>query len=241
MAKTLLQIVQEVSGRLAQPVPTYVAGNPDAGVLQMKGLLNRFCEDLITRKFFQQNIREATLTIAAATESQGMIDALCPYGYEGIVLNSFFNRTQLLPVEGGLSPEEWQVRKTLRLTGPYPAFRLRGNELLFVPVPTVGHVYAWEYYSSYFIYNAAEPVDKYRQYWEKDTDTCTVGDALPIAYLTWAWKSAKGLDYTEEFNAYEALLGVKLNRDNRPGVLNMGCVNSEPRPGIVIAPGSWPL
>jgi hypothetical protein len=237
-AFTLLQIVQEVFGRLGQPIPASVIGNTDTGVLQAKSLLNEFCDDLVTRKYWQANIREKTWA-ATATESQGTLSTLFPYGYEGIIKDTFFNRTQVLAVVGGLSPQEWQARKTMLFTGPLPAYRIRGGELLFSPVPVAGHIYALEYFSSYFVYNPTE--DVYRQYWEKDTDISSVDGTLAMAYLTWAWRERKGLDYAESFNKYETLLGVKASRDDSPRSINMAGGPHNARPGILITPGSWPV
>ena len=241
MPMTLLEIVQQTRGRLGQPVPASVAGNTDAGIVQTLGLLNEFLEDLVVRKYWQSNTREALIT-AVAAESQGPLATLFPYGYEGLIPDTFYNRTNQLPVDGGLSSADWAYRKARSMSGPLPAFRIRGNELLFNPTPTAGHVYAVEYFSSYFIYNPADPGPVYRKYWLKDTDTCTLDDALPMAYLKWAWKKEKGLDYAEDFRKYESMLEAKGMRDARPKSVDMSAAPYPANgPGFVVSPGSWPL
>lgn len=240
MPMNLLQIVQEARGRLGQPVPASVAGNMDAGIVQTLGLLNEFCDDLVLRKYWQSNTIEATFT-AVATESQGAMATLFPYGYEGLLPDTFFNRTNQLQVQGGLSSAEWASRKARNFAGPLPAFRIRNNNLLFSPVPTAGHVYAVEYYSSYFVYNT-DTTTVYRKYWLQDTDMCLLDDALPIAYLKWAWKKEKGLDYAEDFRKYEAMLEAKSLREKRMQPLSMD--NSGTKsfgPGVLVTPGSWNL
>jgi hypothetical protein len=235
----LLQIVQETRGRLGQPIPTSVAGNTDAGIVQTLGLLNEFLEDLVTRKYWQANTLETTF-VTTATESQGTLATLFPYGFEGLLEDTFYNRTNMLPVRGGLSASEWALRKARNMSGPLPAFRIRRNELILNPIPAAGQTWAVEYFSSYFIYsNATTPV--YRKYWLQDTDCCTLDDALPMAYLKWAWKKEKGLDYAEDFRKYENMLEVKTMRDARPQTLSMdGCVPPM-GPGIIVSPGSWPV
>jgi hypothetical protein len=235
----LLQIVQETRGRLGQPVPASVAGNTDAGIIQTLGLLNEFLEDLVTRKYWQSNTREALFTTVAA-ESQGPLSTLFPYGYEGLLVDTFFNRTNQLQVQGALSAQEWASRKARNFSGPLPAFRIRGNELLFSPTPPAGHTYAVEYFSSYFIYNS-DTVPVYRKYWLKDTDTCLLDDSLPMAYLKWAWKKEKGLDYAEDFRKYESMLEAKSMRDGRPKAVNMDGSGSSMGPGVLIPAGSWNL
>lgn len=236
MPMTLVQIVQEARGRLGQPIPANVSGNTDAGIVQCMGLLNEFLDDLVLRKYWQANVREAVWT-ASAVEDQGALDTLFPYGYEGMVDGTFFNRSNMLPIEGSMSAEEWANRKARSFSGPLPAFRIRGNHLLMNPPPPAGHTLAVEYFSNYFVYNAATTT--YRKYWLKDDDTCTVNDTLPIAYLKWAWKRDKGLDYAEDFRKYEAMLEAKSLRDARPQTLSMDAQPFTVGPGIIVSPGSW--
>lgn len=238
MALSLLEIVQNTRGRLGQPVPASVAGNADPGIIQSLGLLNEFLEDLVLRKYWQANTVEATF-VATATESQGTVDTLFPYGYEGLLPDTFYNRTSQLQIAGGLSAAEWQSRKATAATGPLTSFRIRRNELLFSPVPTAGETYAVEYMSSWFVYNATEAT--YRKYWLRDTDICTLDDALPMAYLKWAWKKEKGLDYAEDFRKYEAMLESKSLRERRLPDVSMDEESNNFAPGIIVSPGSWSL
>ena len=240
MALNLLQIVVEARGRLGQSVPSSVAGSTDSGMIQSLGLLNEFLEDLVTRKYWQSNVREATF-VATATESQGTLSTICPFGFEGILPDTFFNRTNQLEVAGGVSPQDWAARKAANFSGPIPSFRLRGNELLMLPVPTAGHTYSFEYFSSFFIYNAADPTPVYRKYWTKDTDICVLDDALPIAYLKYAWKREKGLEYSEDFRKYESMLEVKGLRDTRATIVNMGSSEGGNSGGILVPTGGWAL
>jgi len=243
MPNTLLQICQKFAGRQGLGLPASVAASSDPAVLQLKGLLEEFCDDLSTRKFWQATTIEATFTTVAA-EDQGAISTLFPLGFEGVVRDTMFDRTQSLNVVGGVSADEWQARKAHNFSGPMYRFRIRRNRLLMNPAPAAGHVIALEYFSNYFIQGSdgSPPVTTYRRYFESDTDICLVDDALPIAYLRWAWKKDKGLDYAEDFTTYERLLASKASKDARPQAV---CLDSESHPaqgpGIIISPGSWPL
>lgn len=238
MALSLLEIVQHTRGRLGQPVPASVAGNADPGIIQSLGLLNEFLEDLVLRKYWQANTIEATF-VSVATAGQGTLDTLFPYGYEGLLPDTFFNRTTQLQLAGSLTPAEWQSRQATLATGPLTSFRIRRNQLLLSPVPVAGETYAVEYMSSFFVYGPADTT--YRKYWLRDTDTCTLDDALPMAYLKWAWKKEKGLDYAEDFRKYEAMLESKSLRENRPAALFMDGDTASYAPGVIVSPGSWPL
>lgn len=238
MSMTLLQIVQQVRGRLGQPIPGSVAGNTDPGILQCMGILNEFLDDLSIRQFWQSNTREATF-VATVAEDQGALGTLFPYGYEGLIPDTFYNRTTMLSVQGGLNAAEWSARKAMNMSGPLPAFRVRGNNLLFNPIPAAAQTFSVEYFSSYFVYNPSSVT--YRKYWELDTDTCLLGDTLPMAYLKWAWRKEKGLDYAEDFRKYEALVATKGLRDKRPTSLSMDSSVGSVGPGVTVSPGSWPL
>lgn len=238
MALSLLEIVRSVRGRQGQPLPGSVASNTDPSIIQCLGLLNEFLEDLQIRRYWQANVREATF-VSVAAASQGTLDTLFPDGFEGILPDTFFNRTTQLQIGGGLPSAEWQARQATGMTGPIQSFRIRGNQLLLSPIPVAGETYACEYMSSYFVYNATDVA--YRQYWLKDTDVCVLGDALPMAYLRWAWKKEKGLEYAEDFRKYESLIATKSLRDGRPPNLSLNGGATSFRPGVLVSPGSWPL
>lgn len=238
MPLTLLQIVQQHASRQGLKIPPAVASSQDAYCRQAVGLLNEFCEDLNTRKFWQANVLEASWA-AAAVEDQGDLSTLAPYGFQGIILDTFWNRTQQLRVEGALSPDVWQARKAANFSGPLPAYRLRGNRMLLIPVPTAGHQYIFEYYSNWFV---RSDVGDPKFMWTSDTDTCSVDDSLPIAYLRWAWRREKGFDFAEDKLAYENLLFTRSSRDEAlPSVDMSQCSRRPVGPGVIVPAGSWNL
>ena len=237
MPQTVLQIAQSFARRQGLPQPAFIAGNTDAQVLQMLGLLEEFCDDLVTRRGWEINVKEALFT-STATESQGLMSAIAPDGYRGMIPRTFFDRTQRLEIPVAITPEEWQMRKTLGITGPLYQARVRGGELLFIPPPAAGHTMAFEYYSEWFVLDSTGAGKKYPT---TDNDIFTVNDSLPIAYLRWAWKAAKGLDYAEDFRKYEADVntekaGLRIKQNVR-----LDSNYQDARPGIVVPPGSWPI
>lgn len=237
MSRTLLEIIKEHARRQGLPIPASAVANSDFYAQQAIGLLNEFLDDLNTRKAWQTNLRQAVWT-STATESQGTMDTLAPFGFEGIVPETCFDRTQQLRMVGGLSSQEWATRKATVFTGPLVSFRILGDEFLCNPVPSAGHTFAFEYYSSAFVYNASGS-PAYKSMWTQDSDTCVLGDQLPLAYLRWAWKREKGFDYAEDFARYERLLATKSARQDAPTAVDMGCSRPQVGPGILVQPGSW--
>jgi hypothetical protein len=96
---------------------------------------------------------------------------------------------------------------------------------------------AFEYYSSFFV---KESATVFKPYWTKDTDVCVVDDALPIAYLRWAWKKEKGLEYAEDFAKYERMLVTKTARNTTARDVDFSETGRRSdRPGILVPQGNW--
>lgn len=237
---SLLSIVQDHCRRSGLQIPPSVQSSTDPQVIQMIGLVQEFCDDMVTRKAWSKNTRE-TLFTSVGGEDQGALETLSPFGFEEILFESIFDRTQRLPLLGGLNAAEWQARKALDFTGPLYNFRIVGGRLLFNPALPAGHQIAYEYYSSFFAQGNDDSGTVYRQYLLKDADECTLGDRLPKAYLRWAWKKEKGFDYAEDFLAYERLVSTASNRDARPQAVSMSDRNCGLQPGIFVPYGSWPV
>lgn len=236
---TMLSIIQNHCGRSGLPVPASAQSSSDPQVLQMVGLLQEFCDDMVTRKAWEANTYEA-IFVSTAAEDQGAIDTIAPYGFQGIILESIFDRTQRLPLLGAIGSAEWQARKAFNFTGPLYDFRLRNGRLMFNPPLPAGHTIAFEYFSGFFAIGQTAPnIGVPQNYMVFDTDTCSLGDRLPTAYLRWAWKKEKGFDYAEDFAAYERLVSTKSARDDRPQAVNMGASDNRMQPGIFVPYGSW--
>lgn len=235
MALTVLQIAQTFAARQGLPQPQFVAGNSDAQVAQILGLLQEFCDDLVLKRFWEITTREAVFT-SLGQEDQGAIADIAPSGYRGIIPNTFFNRTQRLEVPIAITPQEWQFRKTLGIAGPLYQGRIRQGRLLFIPPPPAGHTLAFEYASEWFVSDSSGAGKKWPT---ADTDTFVVNDSLPVAYLRWAWKSAKGLDYAEEFETYERMCASERAALAMPMAVRLDSTVKDARPGIVVPPGSW--
>lgn len=234
---TMLSIIKSHCQRTGLVVPGSAQSSTDPQVVQMVGLLQEFCDDMTTRKAWQSNVIEATF-VSVAAEDQGGIYTIAP-GMQEIILESFFDRTQRLPLLGGLGSAEWQGRKAFNFTGPLYDFRIRGGRLLFNPPLPAGHTIAFEYYSGYFANTIVGGVSSTTLYMTLDNDTCTLGDRLPTAYLRWAWKKEKGLDYAEDFAAYERMVSTHSARDARPQKVSMSDCDNGLQPGIFVPYGSW--
>ncbi len=237
MSSTLLQIVQRFARRQGLAPVGSVNGSADRNTVQAQGLLEEFLDDMVTRKCWAQVTRECVFS-SQAQENQGNIFDLTDGGFISIKLNSMWDRTQVLPIEGGENSESWQTMHAVNLRGPLPKSRLWQNDLYLFPIPAAGHTIAFEYFTSFMVTGTDGTK---RRYFEQDSDTCVFDDALPTAYLRWAWKKEKGLDYSEEFRRYEELVNTLGVADSAPREVRLDNEVRSARPGIIVPEGSWNL
>jgi len=214
---TFLQIIQAVFKRVNLTSPSSAIGSTDENVIRMIELANEEGEQLASRHDWQRLISEETHTTLAA-ESQGLITAICGSDFDRIRNDTFWNRTQRrrwFPVDD----VQWQRMKASNITGPDYYFRIRSNELIVQPTPTAGQTLAFEWVSKNWCESSGGTG---QSAWADDTDVSRLQDKLIIAGLKWRWKHANGLEYAEDFAAYEALVADAMVRDGAPRHLNMG-------------------
>lgn len=239
--KTCLQIVQTVAKRIGISTPNTAASATDVQVQQLLSLLNEGGEDLAARYAWEALVNEATFT-TVATESQGELQGdiiATASGFQYIVNDTMWDRTQNVPVYGPNSSQQWQYLKSSNVSGPYSTYRIRGGLLLMTPAPAAGRTVAFEWVTNHWVTNADGDVT--RVGFEADDDVPLLSDRLLQSDLVWRWKASKGLAYQEDFNKHERNVMDAMARDGSKPQISMG----GKKPGfdpIVIAPsGNWPL
>lgn len=234
---TLLQIVQEFCRRQGLTVPSIVMASQDDQLVQLVGLANEVCEDLVRRHSWTDLQYQTTFTSVAA-ESQGAITTLAPNAFLKILNETIYDRTERLPIYGPRNPSDWQALKALPNTGPYYQYRIQNGLLKINPAMVAGHTIAFEY-ASEGVVNAADGTVK--AYFTADDDTFVLNKTLLIAGLRWRWKEEKGLPYLETFRAYEAVVAEAAGSDGTKATLFMDGTTGRPEPGIFVPAGSWSI
>lgn len=203
-------------------------------------MLNQEGRALSRRTDWQALNYEASFT-TVATESQGTLTSIigATQQLRRIVNETIWNRTTQQPVYGPLSKKVWQAEKALALTGPYPQYRIRGNAILFYPVPTAGQSCFFEYVSKAWCTDVTGVT--FRVNVSVDTDLVLLDDELMLAGLDWRWRRAKGLSYAEEFASYEAQVSSAIGHDGTKQTLHMDGGRERAMPGIFVPVGNWPL
>lgn len=234
---TLLTIVQDAANEVGIPAPSSVIGNLDTNTIRFLALANRGGKAIAQRHPWQALIREWTLT-TTATESQGQVESIMP-GFNFDAYGTIWNRTTRFPVQGPLYPTEWQFLKAMAITGPWPQFRIRGSELICIPVPNEFDSYAGEYISRFWCQSS---LGIGQDRWAADTDTGIFSEDWLTLDLIWRWKKAMGLDYAEEKMEFEMQINNAMARDGSNRKLSLGGRETNDWPhGINVPVGNWPL
>jgi hypothetical protein len=226
MSRTLLENVKQFCLRRGLPLPTLVMGSQDDQLLQIVGLANEVLEDLHTR-YVGTALQKVATWEQKATESQGTLDALCPFGYKHIINRTFWDLGQSLPVQGPITADEWSARKGSANLGAWLSYRIMGGELLLLGTTQAGAQMRLEYASDWAV-KAAD--GSWKDQFTADTDTCVFPDAIILAGLNWRWRLEKGLKYAEAFREYEVKVAEFNGHDGSKPTLHMdgGCDGVRP-------------
>jgi hypothetical protein len=121
------------------------------------------------------------------------------------------NKRPWLPLQGPVNTEELNILKSLPTAPIVPVWRIIGGALEIwpalegPPVPNPqslpGEKVTFSYYSSFWIMNAARTIT--RAEWVADDDFSLINEDTVMKGTVWRWKASKGLEYAEDFRAYE--------------------------------------
>lgn len=218
--RTLLQIVQAACDELGVQRPSSVVGSSDEQVQQLLALANREGKELSAREGINggwpQLRKLHTITTVADQESYDF-----PSDLQYFVNTTAWDRTNKFPMLGPVSPQEWQILKsgTIGSVGPRTRFRIMAGQLYFNPAPdSAGDTFVLEYYSDTWCQSSEESAQRL---WASDTDTPLLPDDCFILGLMWRFRRAKGLDYAEEFNAYEDLVTREIGRSGMAPIVDL--------------------
>lgn len=219
MARNLLQIVQAACDELGIQSPSSVAGSQDQQVRQLLALANREGAELAamagTNGGWPQLRKEQTFNLVAGTDNYAL-----PTDWGFYLNGTVWDRTSRWQLLGPLSPQEWQVVKSgISPTGPRFRFRIMANRFYFDPVPAVTDQIAIEYISENWCTDSSGVTAK--ALFTSDGDLPLLPDDAFILGLKWRFRSAKGLDYDEEYEQYTAFVDKELARSGMARSLSL--------------------
>ena len=230
-----LSIIQDVCQRINLPNPTTAAQSSDPAVQQVVALALKEAEWQLGQYDPQVCMLEGTF-VTSATEVQVANIASTYPGMKAIVNDTMWNRDLRRPVFGPMTAARWEQLKAMVMQGPWNQFQIRGNQILFIPVPTANQNIWFQYKSiNWCTSQSGTPQSRFLA----DTDVMLLDEAVFKLGMEWRWKKAKGLDYAQDFADYEDAFAIVKARDGTRDVINMGDVKYDIYPGILVPSGSW--
>lgn len=234
----LLNICQSIVTKVISNRPTVALSSSDPKVQQAIEYINEAGQELAARYTWQVLTNEKTFNTIAA-ESQGTILSLTDPNFAFILNNIMWNRSQRRPVFGPRSPGEWQNLKATFMQGPWVQFRIRQNQLLFIPAPAAGQQIAFEWISKGWVSNAAGSV--FAPSFAADDDVSLLDERVLALDALWRFKRANKLSYDEDYDKAEDAIKDLICRDGTKATLYLGGTTMDIWPGTVVPAGNWTL
>ena len=183
----------------------------DPNIKQMCWLLKSLGKELVHARSWNHLRKEFTFTTVA-----GQANYPLPPDYHNMIDQTWWNRTNRLPVGGPLSAQEWQYLKG-RLTGVVfnVLFRPMQRQVVLYPDTNTpgGFVIAFEYNSAYWVSRTASPDTLSVEAPTLSTDLCWFDPLLLVRGLKLAFLKAKGFDTTAVQQDYNQTLELVKGHD----------------------------
>lgn len=237
---SLLSIVQQVASKVLGTIPTTITaaiGSADSNIQQIVSYVNEEGRQLGARAAWQVLREEATFT-TLNQEDQGSILSIAGPDFLFVVNETFWDRSTRRPVFGPKTAAEWQQLKAQLMQGPWYQFTLRGNHILFIPVPAAGDACFFEWVSKFW---CTDLTGVGKSSMTVDTDVAVLDEDIITLGTIWRFKQDKGLPWQDDADKYEAAVADAIARDGVKSRINLGGVQSDIYPGIIVPTGNWPI
>lgn len=214
--KTLLKIVQEVTGELALPTPLAVLSSQDLTIVQLKALVTAAGEELTQHTDWQR-----LLFVHTFNTVNGQSEYAFPGDVKRIVSATAWDRTNQWPLHGAKDPVAWERLVSGGTSSPPTThFRLKQNKIELYPTPGVTPVtIAFEYYSSNFIIDGTTGLPK--DEFTLDSDYPVFDGRLMVFLTKLKWLETKGFDTRAAAQDYNASLASALGADTPAAPLSL--------------------
>jgi hypothetical protein len=191
---TLLTIAQSVLKETKNSsIPTTIIGNTQDVAMQILEVLKVSMVELARSYDWQELQKERTFSSVASTEGYNL-----PTDFDRFVNDTFWNTSEMWPVKGPMTPEEWRILKNSTISGGATTeyFRIRQGQTLLFPIPTSStDSYIYEYITNNII-NSSDGSGQTA--WLADTDVPVIDEYIVRLDATWRWLEKNGRPYSEE-------------------------------------------
>lgn len=201
---SLLSIAQDVTDAIGLTRPAAIIAGNDQLSRQILSLAKDTLEELGGMDW---PVLEIPYTFNTVVNQAGYV---LPADFDSQIGDTLYNGLQYGNLRGSLTPSDWMRQKSgLQVNMGRYRFRIFGlpSLLNLQPMPSIVEALTLEYKTKYRVVQADTT---YKTTFFADTDVTLMPEELLKQGLKWRLRHAKGLDYSEEFNAYEMLRGQRL-------------------------------
>lgn len=209
MRGSAIQIATQAAAELGLPIPTELAISLDQTSTQMFALLNSAINELALYYEWNFLVKTATITTVAGQAAYPYPDDL------GRVINdTLWSKSEARPTTGPVSPSNWQhLTNGIVTIGPFSMYRINGNQIEFLPVPSEsGLVFSYQYVSNAAVQSYLDP-NAYTSFVTNDGDLPLFDYWLLVKLLKLKLWQAKGLDTTSLVNDFARLMDAFTGQD----------------------------
>ena len=230
---SLLSLCREAIDQLSSvAMPTAIVGSTNPTAKMLLRLANEEGRSLMRRASWQALQSEKTFITTAADVQAGAL----PDDFDRMVPETMFNRTRNRYVAGPISAVDWQRAKSSLVTTINPAYRMRGNAILFTPQQTAGETIAFEYISKNW---CASSIGTPQASWLADNDVGRLDESLMSLGIVWRFLKSKGFAYADDLQAYERRVTEASMRDGGRARLSSDADCVDRLPTRFNVPGDW--
>jgi hypothetical protein len=215
---TLLSICQNVADEVGVDQPASVIGNGEDTAKRLLAAAKREGKELARKSWTVLQVEHPFTTVASTAEYS------LPADYSKLISDTVWDRTNYWKVRGGLSPAQWQVRKSaiLAQSDIRRAFRIKASsgvrKFFLDPVPSSADDLVFEYLSTSWCEDSGGTG---QSQWAADTDVGRLDENLIELGVRWRFLQRLGLSYLDEKDEYERAVDQEFAADYGPELLNM--------------------
>jgi hypothetical protein len=223
---TLLTVCQDVADVIGLTRPTAIITGTDQLSRQMLAFAKETVEELGRMDWPTLEIPyEFTTTPNVATYA-------LPADFGREIGDTAYEASQYYPLRGSLTPGDWaRARNALPAQIGRYKFRIFGlpPQINITPTPQLSDTFVFEYQTTYRVQQQG---GAYATTFNADSDTSITDEDLLRLGIKWRLRRAKGLDYSEEFNAYETMRKERLAQKLTAGSMPVAYRNLIDIPGL---------
>lgn len=214
------------------------AGNVVTGWAGLAPYVEVLTVDSSTQVTLNQPVTTATASASLTFAKQ---DYSLPSGYDRMISDTNWDRTDHWRNIGTKSSQEWQwLQGGVISVGPRERYRIYNNQLRIFAALTTAYTFAFEYVSNFWVIASGGTAGT-KSTFTLDTDTCVFPDDLMLAGLKYMFLKAKKLDFAVELAEFMRALSYCKAQDVPVSSMSLSPTAPEALVGPwSIADGNWP-